>query len=430
MPSQTPESNSLSHKRLLLLFTTTGYNAQDFAEAAKKLGVEVVYGTDRCHVLDDPWRDGAIPMRFSSPAKAVDAILRYGRTKPIHGVVAIGDKPTVAAALASRKLNLPHNSPESVEACRNKYLSRQLLKRAGLPVPGFACYSTDLDSCHISGRVKYPCVLKPLSLSASQGVIRANNPDEFEEAFRRIGKILKNPAIQVSRERTNKQILVEDYVEGKEFALEGILSRGRLRFLALFDKPDPLHGPFFEETLYITPSRLAAPSQEAILNCSQSAAQALGLREGPIHAELRINRYGTWIIEVAARSIGGLCSRTLRFGTGISLEEIIIRHALGIETISEVREKNAAGVMMIPFPGSGYFHEVAGIEQASKVKGIEEITITAKPGQKLIPLPEGSSYLGFIFARGSSSQFVEEALRRAHQKLKFTIRPELPVIPS
>ena len=422
------QSHHTSLKRILLLFTTTGYNAEDFVNAAKKLGVKVVPGTDRCHVLDDPWMDGAIPLRFANSQRAAQAILRYCEKNPIHAILAIGDKPTLTAALASQALGLPYNPPEAVEACRNKLKLRQLLRKAGLAVPDFSCYSIDQDVEPIAKRPSYPCVLKPLSLSASQGVIRADSPDQFIEAFRRIAALLKSPPIQATREKTHDRILVEDYIEGQEVALEGILERGRLKVLALFDKPDPLEGPFFEETLYVTPSRLEPQTQNQIAGCAAQATQALGLVDGPIHAELRVNERGPWVLEVAARSIGGLCSRTLRFGTGLSLEELIIRHALRIKIPSLQRQKAAAGVMMIPIPRAGYFRGLTGMDKALALGGIEEITITAKAGQKLVPLPEGSSYLGFIFARSRSPTRVEQILRTAHSKLRFEIAPHLAIL--
>jgi biotin carboxylase len=422
------EPTRASAKRILLLFTTTGYNAGDFSSAAKELGVEVVPGTDRCPVLDDPWMDGAIPLRFGAPKKSVHAILQYAAKNPISAILAVGDRPTMTAALASEVLGLPYNPPEAVEACRNKLKMRQVLQKNGLAVPDFACYSVDEDPSHLSKYISYPCVLKPLSLSASQGVIRADSPQQFREAFRRIAALLRSPAIQVTREQTHGRILVENYIEGREVALEGILDRGHLRPLALFDKPDPLEGPFFEETLYITPSRLKSQVQSHVIDSTQQATLALGLLDGPVHAELRVNRQGPWIVEVAARSIGGLCSRTLRFGTGMSLEELIIRHALRMRIPSYRCQKPAAGVMMIPIPKPGLLREVTGMEQALAVKGIEEVTITAKVGQKLVPLPEGSGYLGFIFARGISPQKVERRLRIAHRKLQFAITPELPVV--
>jgi len=426
--ASSPSTEGVPRKRLLLLFTTTGYNAQDFVAAAAKLDIELVFGTDRCHVLDDPWRDGAIPVHFHRPAQAVRSILERLQSQPIHGVVAIGDKATLVAAFVSKALGLPHNSLKAVQACRNKFYCRRLFQKAGLPVPGFRCYGLGEDPAEIARHIRFPCVLKPLSRSASQGVIRADSILEFEEAFRRICTLLRSPEVQQSGDSSNEHILVEDFIEGFEVALEGILRRGELRVLALFDKPDPLNGPFFEETLYVTPSRLPHDLQREIELGTQQAADVLGITEGPIHAELRITSSGPRILEVAARSIGGLCSRTLRFGTGMSLEEIIMRHALDLPGHVPQREQQAAGVMMIPIPKSGFLERVTGLEAARVIAGIEEVTITAKLGQKLVPLPEGSSYLGFIFSRGETPASVETALRRAHQQLHFDILPSLEVV--
>jgi len=425
---QSTINNRKSSKRILLLFTTTGYNAADFLQAASRLGVEVIPGTDRCHILEDPWGDDAIPLRFADTKKSVRTILQHVRKKPVNAIIAVGDKPTLTAALACQALGFPHNPPQAAAACRNKFVARQLLQKAGLAVPGFGCYSIHSDFDEIASRVRYPCVLKPLSLSASQGVIRADSPDEFIDAFQRITRLLKLPEIRATREKTLDQILVEDYIEGREVALEGILEEGRLKVLALFDKPDPLEGPFFEETLYVTPSRHGRDTQRRIQNCCQRAAWALGLRHGPIHAEARVNAQGAWIIEVAARSIGGLCSRTLRFGTGMSLEELILRQALGMSVPSYQRQKTAGGVMMIPIPRAGFLRETKGVRRALMLEGVREVVVTAKPGQKLVPLPDGASYLGFIFVRANSPLKVENLLRAAHRKLRFDITPELPVV--
>jgi biotin carboxylase len=280
-----------------------------------------------------------------------------------------------------------------------------------------------------------PWVLKPLALSGSRGVIRADTEEEFVRAFERIQALLGTPEVGVLREETSNFIQAESYVDGAEIAVEGIVDRGRLRILAIFDKPDPLVGPFFEETIYVTPSRLAAETQQHVLQTLERAVQALGLYHGPLHAELRINinREDVWVMEVAARPIGGLCSRALRFripllDDNISLEELLIRLALGKDVSKIHRENAAAGVMMIPIPEAGFYQETQGVDEALATPGIEEIHITAKVGQKLVPLPEGSSYLGFIFGRGHSPELGEDALRRAHEKLRFVLTPALPMI--
>lgn len=416
-------------RRLLLLFSTTGYEARDFAAAAEKLHVACVFGSDRCHVMEDPWQDGALPLHFEDPEGSARTILEYARTTPVHAIVAVGDRPTVTAALASRALGLPHNPPEAAEAARNKFLARQRLKNAGLPVPPFIRFGIDQDPRDVVQQVPFPCVLKPLALSASRGVIRADDPDEFVAAFYRIAALLRTPEVRVLREEAHDWILVEGFIEGREVALEGFFDRGRLRLLALFDKPDPLDGPYFEETIYVTPSRLERAVQRQILEATERATLALGLVHGPIHAELRLSPAGPRVLEVAARAIGGLCSRVLRFGTDISLEELIIRHSLGMDIGPVQREDSAAGVMMLPIPHAGIYRGVEGLEEARRVPGITEVTISAKEGQKIVPLPEGSSYLGFIFARGPSPQPVEDALRRAHKRLRFEIVPSLDMAP-
>jgi biotin carboxylase len=297
---------------------------------------------------------------------------------------------------------------------------RQCLAAGGVPIPRFRRIALKDDPFLAARGVAFPCVLKPLALSASRGVIRANNVDQFIAAFRRIATLLQRDDVEVSGD-AGQFLLAEQYVPGVEVALEGLLMAGALHTLALFDKPDPLEGPFFEETLYVTPSRLPADAQRAIERVAGAACAALGLTEGPVHAELRVNDAGPWVLEVAARSIGGLCSRTLRFGTGMSLEEIILRHALGWPIASLTRERRPAGVMMIPIPRAGRLQAVRGTEAAGAVPGIEEVTITAHAGQDLVPLPEGWQYLGFIFARADTPDAVEAALRDAHARLTFDV---------
>ena len=424
-------------RRLLLLTTTTGYQTRAFVEGAAKVGVAVVLGTDRCHVLDDPWRDGALPLRFEDPEQSALSIADLARTEPLDGIVALGDCATSTAARACRMLGLLHHPAEAADVCRDKHRSRERLCAGGLSVPRFVLFPVEKDPQQIamvgSSAFAYPCVLKPLALSASRGVIRADNPWEFARAFDRIRTLLLSPEIRVTRQAANDFIQVEEYIEGAEIAVEGIVDRGRLKVLAIFDKPDPLIGPFFGETIYVTPSSLPEEVQAGVVEALERAVQALGLFHGPLHAELRINPRGFWMMEVAARPIGGLCSRALRFrspdlGENISLEELIIRLALGEGMGTIHREEAASGVMMIPVPEAGILHEVEGAEEARATAGVEEVIITAKPGEKLVPLPEGSSYPGFIFARGPSSEYVERALRRAHQQLHFALSPALPVM--
>jgi biotin carboxylase len=297
-----------------------------------------------------------------------------------------------------------------------------------VPVPDFFSFGLKEDLTAVFSRVEFPCVVKPLSLAASQGVIRANNEDEFSVAVRRIQGLLESPEIQVMREPGLDRLLVEHYIPGAEVALEGLLERGNLRVLAIFDKPDPLKGPYFEETIYVTPSRHPGSVQTALVDCAERTVRALGLMHGPLHAEFRINEQGPWVLEAAPRPIGGLCSRALRFGAeGLFLEELLVRHALGLGGSDASREESASGVMMIPVPRSGIFERIEGLDEAERTPGVEEIRITARLRDYIAAWPEGSSYLGFIFARGATPEKAETSLRAAHAKLHFVLLPRLPV---
>jgi biotin carboxylase len=426
-------------RRLLLLTTTTGYQTRQFVEAAKGIGVSVVFGSDRCHRLDDPWQDGALPLKFEEPSEAARKIVEYARAQPIDGIVAVSDCTPPTAARACRQLGLPFHSPQAADACRNKYLSRRTLAEAGLRVPAFVRYPLASGPFALmnSGAppVGFPCVLKPLALSASRGVIRADDPTEFVAAFKRIRALLRSPEVQILRQESSDFIQAEEYVEGAEFALEAIVERGQLKMLAFFDKPDALNGPYFAETIYVTPSRLDPVVQRRAAATLARAVEALGLYHGPLHAELRINSGGIWLLEVAARPIGGLCSRALRFRSpahkgNVSLEELLIRLALGENIQGIERETAASGVMMIPVTEEGILEKIEGLEDARRVRGIEEIVLTARPAEKLVPWPEGSSYPGFIFARSDSPEGVERSLRKAHAHVRFVLTPALPVIPS
>ncbi len=412
-------------KRLLLFAATTGYQIRVFAEAARRLGIDVQLASDRCDRMDDAWGDHSIAVKFDA------RMPKYvGAFDGMHfdGVAAVGDRPAILAAEVAERLRIPFHPPAAARACQDKYLARQLYEAAGLPVPAYFRAAVSEGPEELARGAPYPCVLKPLGLSASRGVIRADNEAEFIAAFTRIRALLeKNPDLRRLRER---YVQVESYVGGREFAVEGLVTDGRLQPLAIFDKPDPLEGPFFEETIYVTPSREPVEVQAALLETAARAVRALGLRHGPTHLEMRHNAQGVWMLDAAARPIGGLCAKALQFERAatvrerLPLEELILRHALG-EDLSHAQSTGPSGVMMIPIPKGGIYKSVDGLDRASAIPGIEDVIITAKEGQRLIPLPEGASYLGFIFARGDSPQDVERALRRSHADLRFHIATAL-----
>ncbi|MHB8481632.1 MAG: ATP-grasp domain-containing protein [Nitrospiria bacterium] len=410
-------------KKLLLLIPTYSYKTAFFLEAAERLGIEVVVGSNRPQILEKYSGGRTVTLNFQNLEKGVEQIETYARWQPLSAIVSTDEETVLLAVKASEALSLPHNPVLSVYATRDKSRLREILTRAGLPSPPYRLFPVDGNPLRFASEVKYPSVLKPLFLSASRGVIRADDEVGFATAFQRIVKIISDPELPLPGNEAGRFILAEEFIPGMEVALEGLLVGGTLHVLALFDKPDPLNGPFFEETLYVTPSRLPVSLQGKIAASAQKAVTAIGLREGPVHAELRVNGKGAWVIEVAARSIGGLCSRTLQFGAGLSLEEVILQHAMGLPLDSMVRKEGAAGVMMIPIPRKGVLREVKGKRRAERVPGVEGVTLMIRTGQNVVPLPEGHRYLGFIFARGDRPEEVEKVLREAHQNLEFVIEP-------
>ena len=400
--------------RILLLLPTATYRAADFIEAADRLGVEVVVGSEHRQALARSMGDRAVVVTLTNVDAAVDAIVELHDRTPLDPVIAVDDPGLVIAARASAVLGFRHNDSESVAATRDKTVMRDRFASASLRQPDYRIVANDADVVAAARDIGYPCVVKPVSRSASQGVIRVNNDEEAAAGATRIRDILKD---------SQEVLLVERFVPGVEVAVEGLLSQANLHVLAVFDKPDPLDGPFFEETIYVTPSRLSPAVLREIGDAADRAAGALGLTEGPVHVELRIGDDGVvTTLELAARSIGGLCARSLRFGAGVSLEELIVRHALGLGVEGLHRESQASGVMMLPIRDAGELDHVSGLEEARAIDGVVGVDITIAPGRAVVPLPEGDRYLGFIFARGASPEDVEATLRRAESCLTVNLR--------
>ncbi|HXR21494.1 MAG TPA: ATP-grasp domain-containing protein [Acidimicrobiales bacterium] len=402
--------------RVLLLLPTKTYRAKDFVAAARRLGVDVVVGSERRQAMADAMGDRAIVVPLGNVDAAVDIILALHDRLPLDAVLAVDDQGVAVAAAASARLGLAHNPVDAVAATRDKAVLRARLAAAAVAQPNYVLVAPGQSVAAAAAQVGYPCVVKPVSRSGSQGVIRVDDDVQAVAAVDRARAIV-GPL---------EPVLVEGFVAGAEVAVEGLLVAGALQVLAVFDKPDPLDGPFFEETIYVTPSRQPALVQASLAATVASAAAALGLREGPVHAELRVGADGRpVVIEVAARSIGGLCSRALRFGPGISLEEVIVRHAVGAGLDGLRREAQASGVMMLPIRAAGVLEKVSGQAEALAVDGVVGLEISIPTGRPMVPLPEGDRYLGFVFARGPTPADVELALRRAEAALDIVVRPGL-----
>lgn len=406
--------------RILLIAPYSSYRTAPFIAAAERLGVSLLIASQSELPVSTISVQG-VNVSFANTEEAFARLMREAERAPFLAVLGSDDATTELAARIAAALGLPHNPPEAVRFAHRKDLARGQLARAGLPVPRH--WRIDLRAALAAQieDVTYPCVVKPVALSASRGVIRANSRGELLAAVARVERIV---AAELEGEARHL-LLIEEYLPGIEIAVEGMLDAGELQVLAVFDKPDPLEGPFFEETYYVTPSRLDAATQEALQETIAAACRAYGLREGPIHAECRINDAGVWILEVAARTIGGLCARLLRFGTGYGLEELVLAQALGrsLPTSDEDGPPRAGGVLMLPIERAGILRRIEGIEAARKVPHIEEVHIDVREGYELVPLPEGASYLGFIFARAPTPQEAEAALRAAHAKLRVVVAP-------
>ena len=385
-------------KHIVLVAATTGYQVRMFDAAARRLGFQLTLATDRCHILEDPWADRAIPVRFEDPEESAK------RIPPCDGILAVADRPTLVAAKAAERLGIRFHSAEAVTVCNDKALTRERIRAAGLPSPASVLTELDRTNCPLP----FPCVLKPLHLSGSRGVIRANDEAEYNAARLRIQRLVDDNFLQV-----------ETFIPGREYAVEGVMTAGRLQTFTVFEKPDPLDGPFFEESIYII-SRGTKP-----ISAVEQAAHALGLWHGPVHAEVRINPEGVFVLEIAARPIGGLCAAVLQFTGEATLEEVLLRHAAGEDVTGFTVVPEPAGVMMIPIGRGGVLQSVGGVEAALTVPGITDCQITAKLGHRVVPLPEGASYLGFLFARGGD---VERSLREAHAQLRFTYTEALNVV--
>ena len=414
--------------RVALLLPSASYRSPDFVEAARRLGIDVVVASDARQTwatADDA--DRALLVDFDRPDQAADTVVAAAGRAPLDAVVAVDEPGVVVAALVGERLGLVHNPPDAVRATRDKTVMRGRLAAAGtVPQPAFAVVeagASDADVVAAGEQVGWPCVVKAVSLSGSRGVLRADDAAGAIAAAVRIRALLRDAG------DPDGPLLVERFVAGAELALDGLLEDGHLRVLALFDKPDPLDGPVFEETMFVTPSRQPAEVQARIAEVVANAVRALGLRDGPVHAEVRVDGPDVWFLEVAARSIGGLCARTLTFGLGTTLEELILRHAVG--RLPETgdgpdrfrRERAAAGVWMVPIPRAGTLVRIDGVAGALAVEGVVGFEQTIPDGRRVRPLPEGDRYLAFVFARADTPAAVEAALREAARSLDVVIAP-------
>ncbi len=413
------EARSAIAPRVLIIAPHGSYRTFAYIAAAERLGMQALIASEGKHSIISAYAQG-LHVDFADISTAIQRIMAAAQQAPIVGVIGTDDGATELASHIAQQLGLPHNHPSAVQIARRKDLARAALDlyQVSKPTHRVIELTQPLD-VQIKG-LQYPVVVKPIALSASRGVIRADNPPQLVIAIDRIAQMLNR--MSDLEPLTQQRLLIEEFIDGQEVAIEGMLSQGRLSILAIFDKPEPLNGPYFEESYYITPSRWPDSVQQNIFDVVAQACAAYGLSEGPIHAECRVNDRGVFILEVAARTIGGMCAKLLRFSTGYSLEELVLSHAMG-KSLPQQTMDDAAGVLMIPIPKAGMLKRVEGLLAAQRVPFIEEIDIQVREGHELVPLPEGASYLGFIFARAPTPEQAEQALREAHGLLHFVVDP-------
>ncbi len=400
-------------QRLLLLVPSTTYRAGPFTDAARVLGVDVTIASEEPSTLEGLQPGALLTLPFGEPEAAAAAAVEFAREHPLDAVLAVDDGATEAAAAIAVALKLRHHPPAAVTAARDKLRCRKVLAGAGLPQP--RCWMVaDGDAPEAP---PFPCVVKPRQLAASQGVMRADNAGELRDALTRLRALLAQPAVA---RVAGEGLLLEEYIPGPEVAVEALARDGAVEVLEVFAKPDLGEGPFFPEETYVAPAGLSGAQRELVAATTARAATALGLREGAIHAELRLHDGRAWVIDIAGRSIGGLCASVLRF-SGVSLEELLLRRALGSTLPPLKRDGDAVGVRMLYPPRAGKLRAVRGQSAAEAVTGVTGIRITAHRGQELLPPPEGGAYLGFIFAVGETAAEVVAALAAAAAKLDIRV---------
>lgn len=405
------------NKRLLLISHHNSYRIAPYIKAAKNLGLEVSIASEGQHSLVSEVANG-IHVDFDDPDSTLEVLLKEDLINPFAGILGSDDQTVELAAQAAQVLNLPHNPPQAAQCSFRKDLARAQLALAGCPVPLHCLLDLTKPLIKQMAGLPWPCVLKPLNMSASRGVIRVNNEEEFLTACERLRPIVATALGEFEQQH----LLIEDYIDGIEIAYEGYLHRGLLNTITIFDKPDPLVGPYFEETIYVTPTALDEDLQQTIKDVIQSACNAYGLTTGAVHAECRIDDESkVWILEIASRTIGGDCARTLD-NDNFGIEELAISLAID-EPLEVSTPELARGVMMIPIRDKGLLRRVEGLLEANRVEHIDNIDIIIREGNELVPLPEGNQYLGYIFASAETPERATAAIREAYALLKFITAP-------
>ena len=383
-------------KKLLLVIPENSYKSNDFVVAAEKLGIDFLIITDSEQV-SSKFSDTVIINKFDAELNKNN----LKKLKDVTHVLPVDHSALKFSGYLVDLLEVKGNKLESINLSMNKYESRKIFNSL-LDIKVNNEIIKNIDDVNTFINKNGTSVLKPIYGTASKSVLKINNVEKNKEQIEKL-----------MQDCFDQDLVIEEYIDGKEYALEGTIINSELKKIVIFDKPVEYKHPYFEESIYITPSELSSEAEKRVVSIVDKACKKIGLEDGPVHVEFKINENQIFIIEINPRMIGGLCSRCLSFGLfKVSLEEIILHAFMNNELKNIELLNNYVGVLMIPTPKSGKFISI-NKEELEKIPNISNVEITVPEGSDLLEPPYGDKYLGFAFSQGIDKKTVNESLLTA-----------------
>ena len=383
-------------KKLLLVIPENSYKSNDFVFAAEKLGIDFMIITDSEQV-SSKFSDTVIINKFDAELNKNN----IKKLKDVTHVLPVDHSALKFSGYLVDLLEVKGNKLESINLSMNKYESRKIFNSL-LDIKANNEIIKNIDDINIFINKNGTSVLKPNYGTASKSVLKINNVEKNKEQIEKL-----------MQDCFDQDLVIEEYIDGKEYALEGTIINSELKKIVIFDKPVEYKHPYFEESIYITPSELSSEAEKRVVSIVDKACKKIGLEDGPVHVEFKINENQIFIIEINPRMIGGLCSRCLSFGLfKVSLEEIILHAFMNNELKNIELLNNYVGVLMIPTPKSGKFISI-NKKELENIQNISNVEITVPEGSDLLEPPYGDKYLGFAFSQGIDKKTVNESLLTA-----------------
>ena len=383
-------------KKLLLVIPENSYKSNDFVTSAEKLDLDFLVITDSQQVSGQ-FSDTVIIHSFD---EELENDVKE-KLQDVTHILPVDHSALKFSAYLVDLLKAKGNNTKSINTAMNKFESRKIFNSIS-EIKIQNAIVKKIEDIEIFINENGTSVLKPIYGTASKSVIKV---ESFQENKAEVEKLMQDCSDQ--------DLIIEEFVDGSEYALEGNLINSELNKIVIFDKPINYKEPYFEESIYIAPTEIPDKTQKEIVNLIGKACKKLGLENGPVHVEFKIHNKEIFIIEINPRMIGGLCSRCLSFGLfKTSLEEIALHAFLNNELKSIDLLSNFVGVLMIPTPISGKFISINKneLESIPNVSGVE---ITVSENSNLLEPPFGDKYLGFVFSQGDSKEKVMESLTLA-----------------